>query len=153
MLENQDLEPRIWEIRRPGADSDTRIFNPLLYQLSYPGGGRQGCLRQVPSVTAGNGVSRQPSLSSVKSIADAQITALSDLVRLTGSGARQRLDDRVIRGINRRNGVALLEPPPKINIGATARAEGARAFPARLRGRRRRLTAGWAGKSAAVLVL
>ena len=40
--------------------TDTRIFNPLLYQLSYPGvDGRTGHQRRCPQ-TACNGIARRP---------------------------------------------------------------------------------------------
>ena len=67
--------------------TDTRIFNPLLYQLSYPGGGRRACLRLMPFATAGNGIaaSLHPVQREINGLTP--IAGQSALVSVTAGGA------------------------------------------------------------------
>ena len=54
--------------------TDTRIFNPLLYQLSYPGNGRRRRLHQTPCITADMDIAA--SLHPVQREIDSSLAAL-----------------------------------------------------------------------------
>ncbi len=89
--------------------SDTRIFNPLLYQLSYlgtlwwPGDtiGRRGC----PEGLGGN------------------LGAASQDMSVRAWRVRWHICRAVILICGDRYGIAFIQPTPQINVGTTARAE------------------------------
>ena len=96
--------------------SDTRIFNPLLYQLSYPGTFAAG--RVSPF---GGRVIRQAG-GAVQRV----LLIFSRLVRLLRAG-RGLVQIGGVFVVNRLgwDGICARQPAPQIDIGAAARAEGA----------------------------